>query len=183
MAEKKGKEKTETGTKNGIFDLVMSRFQSVGLSEEKLKEITEKTERLKKLNAEIALLVKEREEIRNDIVDFMNSIDEQTKQLLGILGLIDIEEIRKAIGAEKVKRKGKRGRKIIVDGIEYSSAMNACEELGITVAGDSAVRRLISWAFDNGHRIIFDDIEMQVDSKTELYEMLGDVKSIKIFTT
>jgi len=185
-----GKEKTEVKTEtqktqNGILQLVMAKLESIGVTEKDILEVNNAVKKYEEITIQINTLMAERKEYRDIIFGFMESLDDSAKQLLQFLGLVDIEKIRKLIRAEEPKAKKKAGRrqgkKIIVDGVEYGSAKQACEALEIEVGGDSPVRKLVSFAKSNDYRIFIDGEEMPKEmTLSEIYAKLGNASEIKI---
>mgnify|MGYP000103038241 CR=1 FL=1 len=189
-----GKEKTEVKTEklaetqktqNGILQLVLARLENIGVTENEILDINNTVVECEKLSTQIQELVAKRQELMKKLYSFMEKLDDSGKQLLQFLGLVDVERIRKLMKAETPKAKKKAGRrqgkKIIVDGVEYSSAKAACESLEIEVGGDSPVRKLVSFAKSNDYRIFIDGEEMPKEmTLSEIYAKLGNASEIKI---
>lgn len=159
----KGKSEKNGDKKNGLAELVLEKLEKEGIDLESIGRFNSDLERLIELNSEIEKLMIERREVSMRVSDFLDKLTDMQKQLLTLLGLIDIEKIKSVreftvkVGERKrsgVKRgNGLRGKTIVFEGKEYRNANYFMQKYEIT----GGLEGLRQWAESNGFSVRIED--------------------------
>jgi len=125
-----------------IMKLVVQKIEALNVDLAEINELSNLVKEVVRLNVEIQKLSEERLQKLNRCKELYEKLNGEAKNILQILGLINIEEIEKVIGVktqtakttvERVSRgNGLSDKKIVYNGKMYNMATYFCRKHGIT---------------------------------------------------
>ena len=137
-----------------IMKLVVQKIEALNVDLAEINELSNLVKEVVRLNVEIQKLSEERLQKLNRCKELYEKLNGEAKNILQILGLINIEEIEKTIGVktqtariERAERgNGLSGKKIVFQGKQYNVATYFLRKHGIT----GGLKGLEQWAKTRG---------------------------------
>jgi predicted transcriptional regulator len=146
-----------------IAKLIMQKIETLGIDLSEISELNEIAKEVLKLNVEIQKLSERRLQLINRGKEIMEKLNDNAKRLMEFIGLINVEEIERAIGktakvqTERTERtekgNGLTGKKIVFNGKMYNIAQYFAQKHGIK----GGLSGLEQWAKSQGRTIKVED--------------------------
>jgi len=154
MAENVGNAVLGKKNMDTIAKLIMEKLSGLDIELSEVSELSNLVKEVVELNVKIQKLSEERLQKLNRAKEIYEKINGEAKNILQILGLINIEEIEKTIGVktqtariERAERgNGLSGKKIVFQGKQYNVATYFLRKHGIT----GGLKGLEQWAKTRG---------------------------------
>jgi len=137
-----GEKKADQKNIEVIAKMIMEKLNGLNIELSEISELSNLVKEVVRLNVEIQKLSEERLQKLNRCKELYEKLNGEAKNILQILGLINIEEIEKVIGVktqtakttvERVSRgNGLSDKKIVYNGKMYNMATYFCRKHGIT---------------------------------------------------
>ena len=155
--------KTDQKNIEVIAKMIMEKLNGLNIELSEISELNEIAKEVVKLNVEIQKLSERRLQLINRGKEIIAKINSDSIRLLEFLGIINIEEIERAIGktqiatVERVERasrgNGLSDKKIVYNGKMYNMATYFMKKMGIS----GGLRGLEEWAKTRGLSLKIDD--------------------------
>ena len=146
-----------------IAKLVMQKIESLNIDLSEISELNEIAKEVVKLNVEIQKLSEKRLQLMNRGKEIFAKLNDDAKRLLEFIGLINVEEIERAIGkmqrtqtqtTERTEKgNGLSGKKIVYNGKMYSIGQYFMQKHGIK----GGLSGLEQWAKERGLSVKVED--------------------------
>jgi len=163
MAENVGNAVLGKKNMDTIAKLIMEKLSSLDIDLSEIRELNEIAKEVVELNVKIQRISEERLYKLNRCKELYEKLNGEAKNILQVLGLINVEEIERVIGVKaqiaktqtvKTTTRAERGngltdKKIVFDGKMYNMATYFCRKHGIT----GGLPGLEQWAKSQGRSV------------------------------
>jgi hypothetical protein len=149
-----------------IAKLIMQRIEALDIDLSEISELNQLAKEIVELNLKIQKLSEERLQKMNKAKEIMEKLNSDSIRLLEFLGLLNTEEIERAIGKASItkvqtierteraeKGNGLSGKKIVFQGKMYNIANYFAQKHGIK----GGLRGLEEWAKQKGFSVKIED--------------------------
>jgi len=155
--------KITQNAKMTLADLVMQRLQSLNVDIAEIELLNVLTAEINAIEAEIQKLNESRIQKLNEARKIVESLNDEAKRILEILGLVNFAEIEKTVyGKAQIAKttiqraergNGATGKRIVFQGKQYNIASYFMKKMGIS----GGMKGLEEWARSRGYSLKVED--------------------------